>query len=422
MCPTSFACWLLVLAAILSALWPGQAQTPPQPIVPATRIVPADPPILKARDAGKLPETAQPMFFSALRATEWLKLTNKPDGRFVYGFQPSLRVQLDGDNFQSQAGATFALARASRYFRDGRGSAIARQAALSLLLETMVDPDDATIRHTAAAPNFVNRLSSHGLLILAIHELAAPAKDLLDDADQLCNYLKQQQKPDGSLHITVGANTIKSGAPDLDAEHAGWALQGIIRSQKLRPAAWKLDMVRKARAYYFANWQTSKNIATVCSHTPAYAEAYMLTKDAAYTDAVFALNDWLLSLQYREEFDSPRKNWIGGFQRYQGGKAEMAAPDIRAALAAESLVEACRVAKHAGDLPRLQRYERALIQSMHFAMSLQYTNAKTQHFVENFRPSIVGAFHASHQDGNLRIDYTQYPLCAMVQYLDAVTE
>ena len=54
-------------------------------------------------------------------------------------------------------------------------------------------------------------------------------------------------------------------------------------------------------------------------------------------------------------------------------------------------------------------------------MSLQYT-ATAEHFVEAFRPSILGAFHASPQDGNLRIDYTQHPVCAMVQYLDAVAE
>jgi len=146
------------------------------------------------------------------------------------------------------------------------------------------------------------------------------------------------------------------------------------------------------------------------------------TKDTAYADAVYAMNDWLLGLQYRAEFDGPRKHWIGGFQRFHEGRAVVAAPDITSAQASESLVEACRVARHAGDLPRLQRYERALIQSLHFAMSLQYTSAKVQHFDEKFRPAILGAFHASHQDGNLRIDYTYHALCAMVQYLDGVVD
>src|SRR5207248_2031559 len=104
--------WLLIPATTLGVLAFGQAQT--QPIVPATRVVPADSALAKPRDGSKLPESAQPIFFSASRAMDWLKLTNKPDGRFVYGFQPALRVQIDGDNFASQAGATFALARAAR--------------------------------------------------------------------------------------------------------------------------------------------------------------------------------------------------------------------------------------------------------------------------------------------------------------------
>ncbi|HZZ79905.1 MAG TPA: hypothetical protein VFE62_15405 [Gemmataceae bacterium] len=381
----------------------------------------------KARTADKLPEAAQPIFFSGFRAMEWLKLTNKPDGRFVYGFQPSLRVPLDGDNFPSQAGATFALARASRYYRDGRGAAISRQAALTLIgLETMVDPQDATLRYTAAPPTAVERLSSNGYLISAIHELpdADKSKDLLDQAEQLCTYLRQQQQSDGMLFVKSAGTTIKSGSPELDADRAGVALQGIIRSNKHRPAPWKLEMLRKARTAYFAAWKDKKSVALVCSHTPAYAEAFAQTKDkdTSFADAVFAMNDWLIELQYHEEPGSPRRHWNGGFRRYRDGVVEQSAPEISSSWCAESLAEACRVAKLSADLPRYERYERALMANLHFLMSLQYTGAKTQHFVEKFRPSILGAFHASHQDGNIRIDYTQHSLSAMVQYLDAVVE
>jgi hypothetical protein len=181
-------------------------------------------------------------------------------------------------------------------------------------------------------------------------------------------------------------------------------------------------MLRQAREFYMTQWQKHKNIATVCSHTPAYAEAFVRTNAPAFKDAVFAMNDWLVGLQYPEEFEGPRRQWAGGFKRLRDGQVELAAPDISSSFAAESLVEACRVAKHAGDLPRLRRYERALIDNLHFLMSLQYTPAKTQHFVDAFRPAIMGAFHASHQDGNLRIDYTQHAVCAMAQYLDAVIE
>lgn len=415
--------WLLFPAAALAML---AVQTPSsgQPVVPATRVVPAESALAKPRDGSKLSEAAQPIFFSASRALAWLKLTSKPDHRFVYGFQPALRVQIDGDNFASQAGATFALARASRYFRDAGGTAIASATALTLFRETMNDPTDKNQRHTILPAAALNRLSANGLLISAVHELASAEdyKDLVTQADQMCNYLRQQHQPDGSLGVRAGTTLLKSGSDEVDAEHAGLALQGIIRSQKHRPADWKLEMLRKARTHYHAYWQNNKNLATVCSHTPAYAEAYLQTKEAAFAESVFTFNDWLISLQYRDEFDAGRKQWTGGFPRYRHGKQEAGAPDISSALAAESLAEACRVAKQAGDLPRLQRYERALMMNLHFLMSLQYTAKTTAHFAEFFRPSLLGAFHASHQDGNLRIDYTQHPLCAMVQYLDAVVE
>jgi hypothetical protein len=447
--------WLGISFAIFGILYSSQAQTSPS----EKKVIPAAPPnasfprsgagtvltqergnqgpavllsrsaeasATKPRDGTKMPENAQPIFFSAHRAMEWLKRTLKRDGRFVYGFQPALCVQLDGDNFASQAGAAFALARAARYFRDEAGTAKARLAILRLKLETMVDPGDKTesIRYTAAPPTAVNRLASHGLLLSAVHELDSAEKcaDLLKMAEQLCNYLRPQQRPDGSLFVSVGSNLMKSGADDIDAEHAGWALQGIVRSQKHGPAPWKIELVRKARGFYHTQWQGSKNIATVCSHTPAYAQAYLITKDNAFAQTVFAMNDWLIGLQYRDDLDSARKHWSGGFQRFRDGKPELAAPDISSALPAESLAEACRVAKYAGDLARLQRYERALIQNVHFLMSLQYTSQTTKHFVDPFVPSILGAFHASHQDGNLRIDYTQHALCAMVQYLDGVIE
>lgn len=376
----------------------------------------------KPRDPAKLHEAAQPIYFSAARALDWLKLKNRPDGRFVYGIQPALRVALDGDNFLSQAGATFALARGSRYYADERGAAIARQAALALLdQETVLDAKNGT-RSMAVPSQALNRLAANGLLILAIHELGTPGKDLLDQADQLCNYVKQLQGSDGALFDADGSTPLKSASAEFDATQAGWALQAIIRSHKHRPAEWKRDMLRKARGHYHSLWQANKSLAMVASHTPAYAEMYVQTKEAAFAETVYAMNDWLIEQQYREEFDPSRKHWIGGFPRIQNGKVERVTPDIWTSLAAESLAEACRVAKHAGDLPRAQRYERALLLNLRFVMSLQYTPLKAKHFVEAFRPEVLGAFHTSHQDGNVRLDYTQHALCAMVQYLDAVVD
>jgi hypothetical protein len=80
------------------------------------------------------------------------------------------------------------------------------------------------------------------------------------------------------------------------------------------------------------------------------------------------------------------------------------------------------VARQAGDIQRHPRYRQALERGLQFLQTLQYTEANCQHFAEWYRPEVVGGFYASHQDGTLRIDYTQHAVCALVGYLEQVAD
>ena len=71
------------------------------------------------------------------------------------------------------------------------------------------------------------------------------------------------------------------------------------------------------------------------------------------------------------------------------------------------------------DLDRYRRYLGALGLDLQFVGRLQYTEAGLDHFSEWYRPRLVGGFHASPQDGGLRIDYNQHAVSALVQFLDA---
>ena len=134
---------------------------------------------------------------SAQRATEWLLRCNKPDGRFVYGFSPSLRQPLDEDSYLTQIRAAVALARAARFFGNADANATARQALLTLLLNTTVDPGAKHIRYSVPPSNFVNRPAAAGLLVLAVAELPASPEigaDLIV-ADALSSRGGQLRKP-----------------------------------------------------------------------------------------------------------------------------------------------------------------------------------------------------------------------------------
>jgi hypothetical protein len=412
---------LLPLSAASALLATGAQSPTPPPVLPAKHVELAAAPTVKGRDLAKLTPQQRLCYMGAYRGTEWLRRTNKQDGKFVYGFLPDLRVTLNGDSFTAQAGAAFALARAARFFGDEAGVAVSRQALLTLLLETAVDPKDKEIRHMAAPARMVNRLASQGELVLAIHELPSPGKDLLDQGDQLCNHLRKQQQSTGAFVVTEAGDDVKFATRDDALACAGLALHGLVRSQKLRPAPWKLEAATKARGFALSCWQQKKSLPFAVAQTPAFAEAYLLTQDKAYAELVFAMNDWLCTLQYAPT-DAVRPDWVGGFRPWIDGQAATAAPDIRSAEAAECLAEACRAARAAADLPRLMRYRRALENCLQFVLTLQYSENQVQHFVEAYRPAVLGAFHPSPQDGKIRIDFAQHALSALVMYLEQAAD
>jgi hypothetical protein len=192
-------------------------------------------------------------------------------------------------------------------------------------------------------------------------------------------------------------------------------------SQRHRPAPWKTEVVRKAMPFYRQHWRAHKSMTLIPSHTAAYAEAYRLTKEAAFADVVHEMNDWLCDLQ-NVQLDPRHPLWTGGFMDWADGRPMPVPPQVTSASYAESLADACRVAHQAGDVARHQRYRETLERCLQFLSTLQYTEANTQHFADWYRPVLVGAFHASHQDGNLRIDYTAHGVCAMLKYLAFVVE
>jgi hypothetical protein len=375
----------------------------------------------QARDFAKLDEFSKEMLSSCQRGAVWLYRINDTKGRFLYGYVPDLKSVLDGDNYLRQAGAAFALARAARVLGEDGHAARATQAILTLLDDTVVESGEPPCRHTSLPSMAVNRLGAAGLLVLAINELPAPQADLLDKSDQLCNWIRTQVRADGSLRCNDSNDSSDAKANEDDAdsvqEYPGLAVYALLRSQKHRPAAWKTDLARKSIVYYRWWWKNHRSMAFVPWQTAAYAEAYVQTKESAFAEFVYEMNDWLCGLQY-DQLDPRRLLWNGGFKKWADGNAIDAQPTVGSAAYVESLAEARRVARAGTDATHHQRYTEVLHRGLQFLVRLQYTDANTQHFEEWYRPRLVGGFHASTQDGNLRIDYAQHALSALGMYLE----
>jgi hypothetical protein len=446
--PMPWFAGVLVLGIIALATWsltrgqaPSGSSVPVRPPAATKAPTSAEPPAPDVGEAVSVTSPKQPglektgedssassplqqqIQLSALRGADWLFRMNGPDGRFAPGQLPALNAEMEGDHFLLQVGAAVALARAARFTSDERYADRAIQAILVLMGETVVDARDKSVRYTSLPSSMVSRVAAAGLLVLAVHELPAPKKDLLDQADQLCNFLRRQQRADGSICLSDTTEEAKTVEED-DSPIPGLALYGVLRSQQRRPAGWKTDLARKSLAYYAPLWKEHKNPAAAAWQTGALTEAYLLTKEKAFAECAFALSDWLCGLQHArlDQLDPRHADWWGGFMEWQSGKVATSAPTVEGAVCAEALAEACRAAKQAGDTERLKRYRESLELGLQFLTRLQYTQANTNHFADWYRPKVLGGFHASAVDGALRLDYTQHVVCAMVQYTMCVAK
>lgn len=410
---------LAALCAAATTVAIAQPPAPPRPLPGNLTPVAHSEPAAAKRDLSKFPPVVQHFHLSAQRGAEWLFRMNQPTGSFAAGWRPDLNQPLDGDHFLRQASATLTLARAARYFQNEAYAARARQALLTLLAETGPDARDPRARSTTAPSAVVNRLAAAGLLVAIIHELPNPPDDLLLQGEQLAYFIALQQKPDGSLAYTDTPEAVAD--PDGANTYPGLALYGLARSNVLRAAAWKPEVIRKACAYYRGWWRDHKHPALVATQTAAYSEAFVQSKDrtadATLADFTFEMNDWLCGLQLNA-LDPRHPQWRGGFPEFAQGKPTAGEPRIGTAQCATSLCDACRATRQKPDAGRFARYRDAAGRALQFSTTLQYTDANTQHFAAGYREQVLlGGFFSAPDDGTLRLENNQQAVGALLSFL-----
>ncbi|MCS7159947.1 MAG: hypothetical protein RMJ19_05690, partial [Gemmatales bacterium] len=210
---------------------------------------------ITSTDVEKLSPLHRAFYHAAVRGTDWLARQQRADGSFSAGYIPCLDLSLETEHYVRQVQAALALAQASRVSANEKWSAQAKQAVLWLLAGTALDNDQPPGRAPRPPLVLMSRLGATGLLLATIHELHQPAADVLDAGEQLGYWIQRQQQADGTLRLgEIGlvaplTNDLPEEADPL-SYGPGQALWGLAKSQQLRPQAWKLEVVRRARPAY----------------------------------------------------------------------------------------------------------------------------------------------------------------------------
>ncbi len=180
-----------------------------------------------------------------------------------------------------------------------------------------------------------------------------------------------------------------------------------------------METERKAIGFYQKWFKDHPNPALVPWMTATCCEAFQRTKENLFCDAAFQMNDWLTTSQYKPSLDPTRRQWLGGFMRFENGKFVESVPTIESALYAQSLADCCQMIRQmpTPDTQRYDRYRIAGLRAAQFLSTLQFTESNTLHIATNYRLWLVGGFHPTSSDGNLRVDQSAGAVSALIQLL-----
>lgn len=409
---------------------PSTGPIPPAPIPPASPVVPAmapapasETPLASFEPLAAFPQATQSAVRSAVHGSNWLTRMNQPQGRFTYGYRPALRQPMEGDHDLKQARAALALAQAARFTGDERQAAVASQAILALLAVTKIDPADAKCRMPVVSSMTCNRTGFAAVLAMCIYELPGADERLIAEAERLCEFLHKQLRVDGSVHYIDSPNDLPVTIDPAGVnEYPGAALHALALSNRVKPAAWKMEALTKGLEHYRAWFKANPHPMLAATLSPAFAELHLQTKSNDAAAAVFELNDWLVGMQYPAG-DARHLHWAGGFKSMVSGQPVETEPGCECGACLQSLAYGYLLTRLNPDLTRAARYKQSLQDAVQFLAGLQYTEANTRHFENGFRANtLIGGFYFTPTDGNLRIDSTAWALTGMLRFLSSGAE
>lgn len=184
----------------------------------------------------------------------------------------------------------------------------------------------------------------------------------------------------------------------------------------------KLDtqlLERFSRSFHFyGDWhRQARNPAFVPWHTLAYVKLWTSVQDPQLVEAVFEMNDWLLTLQQWD--DAPSPDCRGRF--YALDKPFGPPHASSTAVYLEGLASATWLAEHVNDPRRASIYRRAILRGIRSIAQLTYKDDRDFCFISK-RGRLLGGVRTNEYNNIVRVDSVQHSVMALLGVLDKVKE
>ena len=344
-------------------------------------------------------------------AADYLMSSIADNGEIRYLYDPTYDRTLPGYNLLRHGGTTYAILQA--YERTGfEPYRVASEAAIGFLLSnTRTDERNGPfgggrVRYVVESSHIKLGGAGLGLVMLSEFELATGEKTYREQAEELALYLVSQQKDDGEF--VYFAPMIPGGDPkDATSEYyPGEAILGLAKQYALDGNPLWLETADRAARWLIEVRDAGKPAERLANDhwlMIAMSHLYEITGDEIYLRHSLALAQAVRFQQERHKgHERNHRDYLGGY--YEPPRSTPAATRGEGLVA---VLDTCELSGTDCDWVR-----ELLLTTIQHELQCQYTPDESW-WLKNPSRSI-GAFHGGIIDTQIRNDYTQHNLSAVL--------
>lgn len=332
----------------------------------------------------------------------WMLRHVDDSGKMAYKYWPSRGADSTANNTIRQFMASLCLVHFAKAQNDGNALELARRN-IDYNLKTFMRIEDGAgiIEYGGSAKLGAAALA--GLSILALPEFDEDLNQALALLKTGIDRLWQDSGAFRTFHKPATRNDNQNFYP-------GEALLFWAELMHRQPDADLLDRMMKSISYYQAWHQERRNPAFVPWHSQAIVRLYELTQHETLPPMVFAMNDWLLSMQQWGDASCP--DFMGRF--YDPRRPSFGPPHASSTGAyLEGLVAACRLADSIGDGERAEAYGRAIWRGIRSLRQLQFLDDVDTFYISR-KHRVLGGLRTETYHNEIRVDNVQHGLNALL--------
>jgi hypothetical protein len=343
----------------------------------------------------------------------YLKRSVTPSGRFDYIYRADRNVTGKGYNILRHCGTLYSMFEGYELLHD---DSILEKAegAVSYLLRQIKEKTMGGKRVALVEEWGHVKLGGNALAIVALAKYTRVTgnRQYLPLMKRLAQWMEVIQTDKGNWGVHKMAYPSGKASSFVSSYYPGEAIFSLVRLYSIDGDPRWLDMAERG-AIYLITVRDGKRPDSDLPHDHwllyGLNELCRFRSDPLYVDHSRRIADIIMSRQNR---DSRYPDWDGGYYIPPGSTPT--------ATRTEGLCAASGLMKEIGDTDTLVRYIPAIRKGIAFQLATQITEENACYFPDPQRS--LGGFRKSLTDNEIRIDYVQHNLSALIGYLRILRE